>query len=133
MGEHEAPPAGPWRIDYADGSGNRYALVADGGLTVAVSYDPVTPATSSTGTYSGGPPRDEVVARTDPRLAALWSALHLACFEPSVARAKGTGAFTLTTTAGERAHVMARGSALAAIDALLATFGRGSEQREEPR
>lgn len=133
MSEHEAPPAGPWRIDYADGSGNRYALVAEAEPTVAVTYDPVTPATSSTGMYSGGPPRHEVVASTDPRLAALWSALRLACLGPSVARGKGTGAFTMTTTAGERAHVMARGPALAAIDALLATFGRGSEQREEPR
>ena len=125
VSDEEAPPAGPWRIDYADGSGNRYTLVDDGAGDVVVTYDPVTPATSSSGLYSGGPPRHEVAPRTDPRLARLWKAVRLAGQSPSVARAKGTGAFTLTTAAGERQHVVPRGPALAAIDELLATFGRG--------
>lgn len=120
---NQEPPAGAWRIDYADGSGNRYAIVDDGGGAVDVTYDPVTPATSSTGLYSGGPPRHVVVPRDDPRLATLWSRVRAACADPTVARSKGTGAFELTTADGVRAHVVARGPALAAIDALLATFG----------
>lgn len=119
----EHVPGGAWRIDYADGSGNRYALVDDGRGDVDVTYDPMTPAKSSSGMYSGGPPRHAVVPRDDPRIAELWSRVLLAALGPSVARAKGTGAFTLTTTAGVREHVEARGASLAAIDALLATFG----------
>ena len=120
---HTAVPDGAWRIDYADGAGNGYAIVDDGNGTVAISYDPVTPATSSTGFYSGGPPRHAVVPRDDARLIELWSHLHLACLGWSVARSKGTGAFKLTTAMGERDHVMPRGTTLATIDGLLATFG----------
>ena len=37
---------------YADGSANRYIITSS-----TLEYDPVTPAESSTGTYSGGDPK----------------------------------------------------------------------------
>ncbi len=37
---------------YADGSANRYIITSD-----TLKYDPVTPAESSTGSYSGGDPK----------------------------------------------------------------------------
>src|SRR5688572_2685145 len=40
------------RYVYADGSANRYIITPD-----SLEYDPVTPAESSTGTYSGGDPK----------------------------------------------------------------------------
>jgi hypothetical protein len=40
------------RYEYADGSANRYIIT-----TSKLEYDPVTPAESSTGTYSGGDPK----------------------------------------------------------------------------
>jgi len=40
------------RYEYADGSANRYIITSD-----SLEYDPVTPAESSTGTYSGGEPK----------------------------------------------------------------------------
>jgi len=40
------------RYEYADGSANRYIIMPD-----RLEYDPVTPAESSTGTYSGGDPK----------------------------------------------------------------------------
>lgn len=40
------------RYVYADGSANRYIVTSD-----SLQYDPVTPAESSTGTYSGGDPK----------------------------------------------------------------------------
>ena len=63
-------PAPPWRLDDADGCGNHDRLEADA-EAVARRYTPVTPATSSTGRYDGGPPRTATVALDDPRLAAL--------------------------------------------------------------
>lgn len=40
------------RYTYADGSANRYIITSD-----SLEFDPVTPAESSTGTYSGGDPK----------------------------------------------------------------------------
>jgi hypothetical protein len=89
-----SPPTGALRIDYADGSGNRYTLDAGDDGAVEVAYDLLTPATSSTGLYSGGPPRRARVARDDPRLAELWARLADARPATSTARLKGTGAFS---------------------------------------
>ena len=38
-------------FDYVDGNGNKYSIT-----TNTITYDPITPLESSTGTYSGGEP-----------------------------------------------------------------------------
>lgn len=43
---------------YADGSANRYIITSD-----SLEYDPVTPAESSTGTYSGGEPKTVSISK----------------------------------------------------------------------
>ena len=43
------------RIDYVDGSGNRYILESEEGKAV-VKYEPMTPERSSSGFYYGGEP-----------------------------------------------------------------------------
>jgi hypothetical protein len=43
------------RIDYGDGSGNRYTLKLEEGKAI-IKYEPVTPEMSSSGYYSGGEP-----------------------------------------------------------------------------
>lgn len=45
------------RYVYADGSANRYIITRD-----TLEYDPVTPAESSTGTYSGGDPKTVAIS-----------------------------------------------------------------------
>ncbi|MBL9019767.1 MAG: hypothetical protein JNL83_36620 [Myxococcales bacterium] len=90
-------PAPPWSLSYADGSANvfRFTATASG---VHVVYDPVTPATSSTGMYSGGAPLDAQLAPDDPRIAMLWQ--HVRGLEADTAhhvadRCKGDGALTI--------------------------------------
>lgn len=39
------------RFDYLDGNGNKYSITPE-----SIIYDPITPAESSTGIYSGGEP-----------------------------------------------------------------------------
>ncbi len=137
-----SPPPAPWRLDYADGSGNHYLLTADAARAadaadpgdvadaadaadspVTLVYTPVTRAQSSSGLYDGGPPRHAVLAATDPGLAVVWLQV-LFLLDTAVAdtaRAKGTGLLTVTTTA-TRTAVLARGPGLATLDHLLATL-----------
>lgn len=104
-------------IHYSDGSANAYRFVTDGDGATFV-YDPVTPERSSTGMYSGGPPR---AGRLDAvERAALWQ--HVRALETATAlhvtdRGKGTGLFVITDTSGSRSFIIARGSELAAFDA----------------
>lgn len=117
----------PWTFAYADGSANGYRLSqASTTDDVRFEYDPVTPAQSSTGHYSGGPPRHETLRPDDPRLTELWR--RVADLEADTAhheahRNKGSGAFTLTTPAGTRRFLYARVPALLELDALMARFG----------
>ncbi len=115
----------PWTFAYADGSANCHTLARTGD-DVDYEYVPVTPAQSSTGHYSGGPPRHEVLRSDDPRLAELWR--RVAALEADIAhheahRNKGSGALTLTTPAGTRHFLYARVPALLELDALMARFG----------
>lgn len=118
-------PTPPWSLVYADGSANVHRLDADGDA-VTYAYEPVTPARSSTGTYSGGPPRHERLAVADPRVAAVWRAV--AAVEADVARhararAKGDGAFTVTEAGTPRTFLVVR-AALGEVEAALAALGR---------
>lgn len=115
-------PAAPWSIEYADGSANAYQVTADGDV-VTFEYRPVTPERSSTGMYSGGPPRE---GRLDGAQAAeLWRMvreLEAATELHAVDRMKGTGAFHVTDHAGPRAFIILRGPALLAFDELVQAF-----------
>lgn len=114
--------ADTWTLTYADGAANLYRLVADD-LAVAFAYEPVTPATSSSGIYSGGPPRQAHLAHGDPRLARLWPAVDAALVTgaPAGPRAKGTGAIELTRGGAPRAAVI-HGPTQRALEAILAAI-----------
>lgn len=111
-----------WTIVYRDGSANAYRFAAAGeGATF--SYDPVTPERSSTGMYSGGDPRSgelspAVSAELWQRVRALEAntALHVAD------RGKGTGAFGIDESSGNRTFIIARGPELVAFDAFVAAL-----------
>ncbi len=116
------PAAQAWTLTYADGAANRYRLVTDG-REVAFVYEPVTPARSSSGLYSGGPPRRARLAYDDARLAPLWPAVDaaLATGAPAGPRAKGTGALELSRGGATRAAVV-HGPAQRALEAVLAAI-----------
>jgi hypothetical protein len=108
-------------ISYADGAANFYRFVEeDGG--VHFTYDPVTPERSSTGTYSGGDPRQERLAVDDPRYLALRRRFAELAAETSLhveGRDKGSGAFAIDG----RSFVIARGQVLDDVEAMLDQFG----------
>jgi hypothetical protein len=123
----DSVPAPPWTLVYADGAGNLHRWSqADGMSSVTFVYDPVTPEQSSTGMYSGGPPREERLVSGDPRVRALWAgarALQADTARHWPSRDKGTGAFTLITSAGTAEFIVEQGDALAAWADLAAPFG----------
>lgn len=76
---------------YADGSGNVYALRGKD-----LSYNPVTPAESSTGTYSGGVPK--TVSLTSLQAETVIRLIEKgmnAADEQSESRDKGTGVIAI--------------------------------------
>lgn len=113
----------PWSLEYADGSANVYRLTqARPGDEVRFEYVPVTPAQSSTGTYSGGDPKQARLAPDDPRVEALWKRVETLEADPSLrapARAKRTGQFTVTTPSGAREFIVQPGPTLDEADALF--------------
>lgn len=125
-----ARPA-PWRVDYADGAANAYRVWQDSAETdVLLEYVPVTPERSSSGTYSGGPPRAGRFAPRDLRIDELWGRIDALAAEATAAgaaaagpRTKGTGAFTVTTPSGGRTFIVATGEPLEELDKFLATLG----------
>ncbi len=104
-----------WSLEYSDGSANAYLVTAD-----TFEYRPVTPERSSTGMYSGGPPRE---GRLDAAQATeLWRVvreLEAATKLHTADRMKGTGAFHVTDAAGTRDFIVLRGPELLAFDELL--------------
>lgn len=121
-------PEPPWTLVYADGSANVYRLEAEPGR-VRFTYEPVTPAESSTGFYSGGNPMNELLTPDDPRLATLWE--HATALEADKAhhadeRNKGDGAFTVTT-GGQRRRFLVVRAATRALETFLHRDLRGLE------
>ena len=112
-----------WSLAYSDGSANAYRFVSDGD-SVVFEYDPITPKTSSTGTYSGGDPRSGTLdAQT---VESLWS--HVRALESDAAlhvedRNKGTGSFSIPDATGTRSFIIERGPALAIFDAFVKSLG----------
>jgi len=91
-------PRGAWLCDGSANSHRFEQAAAD--AEVAFEYVPVTPERSSTGMYSGGPPRRGRLAPGDARVDELWRralALESAPALRTELRAKGTGAFAVAT------------------------------------
>ena len=111
-----------WRIHYADGAGNTYTFDPDG-TGARFTYDPVTPERSSSGMYSGGPPRAGHLA--PDTLASLWTHVHALAAATALHRddrAKGTGMVHVVEGSAERRFVIARGEELAAFDVFVAAL-----------
>lgn len=109
-------------MTYADGAANVYHFVADSG-GVRFEYDPMTPERSSTGMYSGGPPRaghldDATAAALWRHVVALESATHLHGHD----RSKGTGQFRIQEAGATRTFILERGAELAGFDAFVAAL-----------
>ncbi len=123
--------AAGFTLDYADGSANHYRVVC-AGASAEITYTPVTPRQSSSGSYSGGAPWQAHLAAGDVRLAALLEqvqALHANRALHTEARGKGSGAVTLTSAAGTHSFLVAPGPAVRALDAALAALRASPDQR----
>jgi hypothetical protein len=113
---HRMTPPAPWTLAYHDGSANAYWFADTGEFR----YRPITPAESSTGTYSGGDPRAGILDAAT--LAALWK--HVRALETNTAihgpdRNKGTGMFAISEAGVKREFIVERGPELLAFDAFV--------------
>jgi hypothetical protein len=103
-------PPPPWTIAYADGSANAYRFEATA-AGVRFVYDPMTPARSSSGMYSGGDPAERMLSLDDPRIAELWQqvrALEADTAHHASERCKGDGAVTLSGDGATRSFLVVR-------------------------
>jgi len=114
------PETAPWTLRVSDGSGNTTtASMEVGAPSARWRYAPVTPETSSSGSYSGGEPAAGDLS--DAQVRELWSLVHAleAATDYHVeARAMGTTQVTVESPVGTRSFVLAPGSA-ADLEALL--------------
>lgn len=111
--------ATPWTLRVADGSGNITTLVAEGPAGATWRYDPVTPAESSSGVYSGGARASGTLGAA--QVSALWAALNTLAGDTGAQigqRVKGSVAVDLESPGGKR-HYLFSQSAAAALEALL--------------
>ena len=123
----ERPASGlapaPWEIRYADGAGNLTRMGQGApGEPISWSYTPVTPETSSSGTYSGGEPAEGTLE--EGAALAIWAkaAALLEHTELYVGgREMGTGSLLMyAAEEGERSMIFKRGEAVDAFEAALA-------------
>lgn len=109
-----------FELIYSDGSGNSFHL-KEGVLT----YDPVTPAESSSGTYSGGETWTSIVA--PEKFSTLSLKLNEAIGKKSIhlkTRTMGSGLLILTSAAGKSSKWILDGGdpLIAEIEALFRSF-----------
>ncbi|MBT3219365.1 MAG: hypothetical protein HN348_09765 [Proteobacteria bacterium] len=111
--------AAPWTISYHDGSGNGFRFWHEEGVT-QFEYSPITPEISSSGIYDGGAAK---MGKLDhPIAAGLWQRveeLQGATSKHIEAREMGTGAFTITTTKGEKSFIMVNGPLLEGFNSYI--------------
>ncbi len=111
----------PWRIDFYDGSGNSYRFERAGPTDPArATYDPVDPANSSSGTYSGGDPWTSELAAEEA--AELWRWVDGLAEDPSLRaerREMGTGLVRVRSPGGEQSVVIKRTNQLTAFETYL--------------
>jgi len=111
----------PWTLRISDGSGNTTTLSWDAGASAASwRYVPVTPETSSSGTYSGGKPAEGTLSAE--RAQELWRLVH--ALESTTAahvadRAMGTTMVMVEDSVGKRSFVVRSGAAVD-LETLLA-------------
>lgn len=107
------PETGPWTVHVSDGSGNTTTATMDVGASAARwRYAPVTPETSSSGSYSGGEPAAGTLSVVQVR--ELWSLVH--ALEAATAyhvadRALGTTQVMVESSVGKRSFILSPGSA----------------------
>ena len=101
-------PKAPWSVDYSDGSGNGFRFWQEaGGGAAQFSYDPVTPAESSSGTYSGGKPKKGTLDTEQvQKLRRLLRRLEGDPSKHAASRMKGTGAFSFKSPDGKGEFVV---------------------------
>lgn len=81
--------AGLVSLQFHDGAGNAYAYAPETGT---LRYEPVTPATSSSGTYSGGQPWEVSITVAEARaMRSVFEAAAGAIADHAPTRSKGTG------------------------------------------
>ena len=127
-------PNAPWLVTYSDGSANGYRFWRDSEAEAAhFEYSPVQPGKSSTGMYSGGEPANGVlnpkqVEEVWQRIVRLEADTKLHAAE----RMKGTGAFGLKASSGNRNFIIKDGPALVAWNQFLSAFRRGKQGLVSP-
>jgi hypothetical protein len=109
-----------FELSYSDGSGNTFHL-KEGVLT----YDPVTPAESSSGIYSGGDPWSTTLV--PEKFSTLSLKLNEAIGKKSIhlkTRTMGSGLLILTSATGKSSKWILNGEdpLIAEIEALFRSF-----------
>lgn len=123
--ENKNTPSGSCSVSYHDGSGNHFQFWLDvpSGLEL-FSFSPVLPASSSSGTYSGGKPNSGVLAQAI--VAELLRQLKLleetaADFQPS-GRLMGSGTFSCLRDGEIVRYSVPRGEYLRKFDTFVLQF-----------
>ncbi len=127
--EAMSTPAIPWSVVFHDGSGNGFTFEARGEGGARFDYDPVKPEESSSGVYSGGEPLQGPLSAQ--QVEELWRrvlALEAEVAGGEVQRMKGTGAFRIKASGGERGFVVDRGEGLSGFLTFVEPF-RGASGR----
>lgn len=115
----------PWSLAYSDGSANSYRFGQDGkDAAVTFEYLPVRPENSSTGTYSGGEPKQGSLDSKQSGELRQW----VAKFESDKSlrqesRDKGSGAFVIKSGGDDsRSFIIRMSPTLKDFDAFLKTI-----------
>jgi hypothetical protein len=113
--------AAPWTVVVADGSANVYRCEHKVGAEPRFEYLPVTPKESSTGTYSGGPPRKGPM--TAAQVDALWREIDAAVTNMAEhVEDRGKGTVQIEADGRTKAHLIVTGKGGAALMAVLAAL-----------
>jgi hypothetical protein len=110
-----------WILNFSDGSGNQYTVSSSSAEGEArLVYNPVTPAESSSGVYSGGTPADvEISAKKNAEIWRRARALELNTSRHAKGRSMGSGSFRTKTADDESSFLMAMGSELSDFTAFM--------------
>ena len=120
----ETPEKSHWRITHHDGNGNTYRFKKDGDDDrIMFTYSPVTPAFSSSGIYSGGDAKQGFLNEDQSEKLNEWIArLASDSSIQSNSREKGTGAFYVSDSNGEKHFIIKRGQTMGEFSQFLKTI-----------
>ncbi|MFK7849306.1 MAG: hypothetical protein AB8G77_28720 [Rhodothermales bacterium] len=122
--QHPTIPDTPWQVVFHDGSNNGFRFrQASLEEEVYFVYDPIAPAESSSGTYSGGEPNEGVL--TSGQLEELWMRIYE--LKPATTadrqqRVMGSGAFRLTAPDGSLSFIVPNGMKLREFSTFIMQF-----------